>query len=264
MPGLRPSGRKGGGDVSGATTSAYIIPSAILDDAGNYSVRVELAGQSAISAAAPLNVLSLPSSPHARQVLGAGATAYWRLGEVNGATVATDATGFHPGYFSNFFGTELQVTGALTNDANTAAQFGTVNHIKTCSSPALQRDGAYSLEAWVKPEDASGRHSVICERSRFLSRGYELASAGAVWQFRTGNQDNSINEIWNDLSGGTVTIGQWHHLVATYDGTTKRLYVNGELVGTQTIVAKGTVDFPFRIGAGLTYTTPGDYFFGHD
>ena len=36
--------RKGGGDISGATTSAYIIPSAILDDAGNYNVRVELAG----------------------------------------------------------------------------------------------------------------------------------------------------------------------------------------------------------------------------
>lgn len=253
---------KAGGVIAGATDSAYTLNAATLGDAVDYSVRVTLAGQVATSAAAPLKVLPAPASPYAQRVLAAGVAAYWRLGELNGAATAADQTTLHPGTYHDFYGTGLQAPGALLDDANTAADFYGSSYVEVPYSPALQRETTYSLEAWVKPNAASGRQSVICSRSQFLSRGYELAASGAVWQFRTGNQDTSISEIWNDLNGGTVTAGEWHHLVATYDGVTKRLYVNGELVGSQVIVAKATT-FALRLGAGRTYTSPpGDYLSG--
>src|SRR4030095_15296232 len=60
----------------------------------------------------------------------------------------------------------------------------------------------------------------------------------------------------------SLTDGQWHHIVGTVDGTTKRLYVNGVLVGSQTMGGPPTPVL-LRLGAGLTYNpVPGQYLNG--
>ena len=253
---------KGGAEISVATSSTCSILGASAGDVADYSVRVMLAGQVATSAPASLRVLSVPASTYAALVMAGGPAGYWRLGELNGAATAVDQTTLHAGSYVDFAGGNLQTPGAIGGDADTAGTFGANNYVEVPYSAALQFDGGYTLEAWVQPSSTSGRHAVICSRSRFLSRGYELASSGTAWQFRTGNQNDTINEIWNDLNAGSVAVGEWQHVVATYDGTSKRLYVNGQLAGSQTVVAKPTAVWPLRIGAGLTYTTAGDFFSG--
>ena len=254
---------KAGADILGATTSSYTISSATLADANSYSVRVQLAGQTAISTPAPLKVVPVPSSLYARSVLESGAVAaYWRLGDQNGSTVAQDTTTLHTGYLSNFFGSELQSPGAVSQDPDTSATFNGVDYIELPYSPALQHPFGFTLEAWVKADASGGRQSVICSRNQYFSSGYELAGSGVTWQFRTGYATSPASEFWNDLSGGTILPGEWQHLVATYDGTTKRLYVDGREVGSQSLPVFA-VEVPVRIGAGRTFQpSPADFFLG--
>ncbi len=53
-------------------------------------------------------------------------------------------------------------------------------------------------------------------------------------------------------------------LVATFDGTDKRFYVNGVLVATGAATLVPNPVRPFRIGRGQNEADPGDYFFVGD
>ena len=66
----------------------------------------------------------------------------------------------------------------------------------------------------------------------------------------------------NDLNSGanTVTNGSWNHLVATFDGTTRKLYVNGVLKNSDTPTTPNvTAGQSLYIGS---YSTPSNYFPG--
>jgi hypothetical protein len=150
----------------------------------------------------------------------------------------------------------------LSKDADTASSFTGANYAEVPASSALQHNTAFTLEAWVNLTAANGFQSIICSRNQQFSSGYELAANGTAWLFRTGASTSPAGEIWNDLNAGTVTAGAWHHVVATFDGSIKRLYVDGALIGTQTNSVFST-PVPLRIGAGLTYQpTPGNYLNG--
>jgi hypothetical protein len=252
---------KGSSPISGTTNTSFTLSGAGLGDAANYSVAVTLSGQSATSAPVALHVLSSPASVYSQFVLRDGPSAYWRLGEANGATVAVDQTGFHNGSYSNYLGTQLQQPGALAGDANTASSFTGGNWIEVPASAALQHNNAFTLEAWVNASNTIGRQSIICSRNQFFSSGYELAVNGSSFEFRTGSSTSPAAEVWTDLDGGTVTPGSWQHVVATFDGSTKSLYVNGAVVSTQPATVLAT-PVPLRIGAGETYNAiPANYFF---
>lgn len=254
--------RKDGAALDGQTTRTLTLTALSLADTADYSCLVTLGDQSASSAPAALRVLTPPASAYAAMVIRDGASAYWRLGEANFAEVATDLTGFNHGAYSNFFGFELGEEGALINDPDTAARFNNYNWIEVPPSASLQRVSAFSLEAWVKLDGAGGRQSILCARNQFFSSGYELCANGAVFQFRTGQSTSPASEAWNDLNGGTVMPGEWQHVVATYNGTIKRLFVNGEQVGEQTIGVRPT-PVPLRVGAGLTFNpVPGNFLSG--
>jgi hypothetical protein len=254
--------QKGGVPIGGATSSAYTVVGAQLTDATNYAVAVTLAGQSATSAPVALHVVVVPSALYPAFVLRDSPSAYWRLGEANGVVTAADVTGFHSGAYSNYAGTELQQSGALTNDVDTASSFTGVNWVEVPAATALQHNTAFALEAWVNVTSASGRQSIICSRNQQFSSGYELAVNGTTYQFRTGNSTSPAGEVWTDLNVGTVTPGVWQHVVASFDGTNKSLYVNGALAGSQITTVLPTPVL-LRIGAGLTYNpTPGNYFSG--
>src|SRR5690606_7534017 len=51
-------------------------------------------------------------------------------------------------------------------------------------------------------------------------------------------------------AGGSPTLGQWHHLVYTYDGSTVRLYSDGVQTYSETVGLLGThAELTINIGA---------------
>ncbi|MDJ0865123.1 MAG: Ig-like domain-containing protein [Myxococcota bacterium] len=118
-----------------------------------------------------------------------------------------------------------------------ALDFDGINDRVTISrdlSPQVTQ-GAITLEAWVKVQAvATDVHSQT--RAPIVAKGI-----GGQWEYALYVLDGLSAQInvWTcggaghaSADGGTLTIGQWHHVAGTYqeDGAT-RIYVDGELVG---------------------------------
>ena len=247
--------RTNGVSIPGATSSALAIGSASSANVGtNYQVIVTLGGSSATSSpAARLSVLPVPASPYAQFVLGDVPAGYWRLGETNGAVVAVDQTGYYPGVYSNYTGIELGYAGALTNDTDTASHFGGANDVQVPYDAQLTSSNGLTLETWVNPASIGAKQSLISCYGNLPVFGYELfISAAGQPIFRTYSSTSPAAPTVNDLTNNvTLVAGVWAHIVATYDGATKRLYVNGVLNGTQTVAYFPAKDVNVRFGAGI-------------
>lgn len=257
--------RRGGTALPGATASSYSVASATLaDDSPAYSVVVTLGAHSATSAPAILKVLPVPASAYAALILADSPAAYWRLGEASGAITATDQTGFHPGAYFGYSGFELGQTGALAGDADTASLFlPSMNFVGIPYSDQLSRTNGFTLEAWARPNSSGARQSVIACYGGLPNAGYELAlDASGNWVFRTSQNLNPSAPAWNDLTSGPAALGEWTHLVATYDGAVKRLYTNGVLAGTQTIGFRAATGIEVRLGGAGTGPSPATGFDG--
>jgi hypothetical protein len=98
--------------------------------------------------------------------------------------------------------------------------------------PALNVVNALTIEAWIKPSKTSGVQDVISKSSASASNGYIFPRTTAGWatiEFLV-----NINAAgWKTLKVpyGTDKIGQWHHVAATYDGFTMRIFIDGAQAG---------------------------------
>jgi hypothetical protein len=87
----------------------------------------------------------------------------------------------------------------------------------------------FTLEAWIRPErlNTHTRRVFSAESNRYpLEGGYLLGvrADGLVFS-RYGRYPTPW---WSTLQT-PITAGRWQHVAATYDGTTMRLYVDGQL-----------------------------------
>jgi Glycoside Hydrolase Family 113/Concanavalin A-like lectin/glucanases superfamily len=165
---------------------------------------------------------STSGSGYSAVVLADGPAAYWRLNEAAGASMVADATGHgHTGTLQG--GVTLGTAGVLAGDS--AATFnGSTGRITVSSTSGLPSGGSpYSLEAWLR---ASGTTS-----QGLLGLGDYSSTKGSN-ALRTGGSSGLLNYWWGaDLGVNTADLrAAWHHVVATFDGTTRRLYLDGAQV----------------------------------
>jgi hypothetical protein len=97
---------------------------------------------------------------------------------------------------------------------------------------ALNVVSAITIEAWIKPTKTSGVQDVMSKSSASSSNGYIFPRTTGGWatiEFLV-----NINSAgWKTLKVpyGTDKIGQWHHVAATYDGFTMRIFIDGAQAG---------------------------------
>ncbi len=221
-------------------------------DAGYYRVQVLLGNLAAWSEVVELQVVENLWSAYAATILADAPEAYWRLGEPGGATVAIDLAGSHPARFVRFSGTELGLPGMIADDPSTAAQFVPfrANFVERTQAPELNDPRQFTVEVWVKPAVADA-FALATALFNLPSAGYQVSiiPSGRL-RFRTGASLDPSMLRFDDLLGGQVILEDWNHVVATYDGTTKRLYLNGALVGEQSVPVLASPALNFRLGAG--------------
>jgi hypothetical protein len=89
----------------------------------------------------------------------------------------------------------------------------------------------FSVEFWSKPtatdnDDApvSNRVASITNRSGWV---FFQRAEGTGWNFRM--YSGAGSGLGWDLTGGTATLNSWSHVVATWNGSSAQLYVNGVL-----------------------------------
>lgn len=101
---------------------------------------------------------------------------------------------------------------------------GVASHVTVNAQNVPIGNDDYTIEAWIKPH-SMGNFGIIGWGS-----------------YGTTNQVNSLslrtNGLVNSWWGSDLVVtnpglaGAWHHVAATYDGSTRRIYLDGALVGT--------------------------------
>jgi hypothetical protein len=176
----------------------------------------------------------------------------WRFDEASGNT-ALDSADANPGLLVNG---PLRVAGHVGSGA---LEFNGVNqYVNVPNSASLNVPQRFSISLWFRPNQtlnaASGRRDLF---KKFLSYW-------VILNYPAG--DGKISFVLN--SGGPIvrstttswTVGRWYHVVATHDGSTMRLYVNGVLENSSVVgVSAAPSPHPVQIGGNTEqgYWFPG-------
>ena len=240
--------RHDGVAVPGATGDVHTIGAVAVTDDGIYDVIVSCGSSTVTSETAQLIVPAPTTQPYDTEVLADGPSAYWRLGEAAGATVAAEEIALvAAGGLVGTYGTNTAVgeIGVLLGDANTAIRcLDETNSVVEVAGGSdtlttLAVAPPFSVEIWALAEGGQGTLRAPMAYVDFLNTtiidGWTFfANNQNQWEFRTGEgQVNSPDTTaWNIIQGPPVEIGQWTHLVGVHDGTDMKFYVNGALAGT--------------------------------
>lgn len=116
----------------------------------------------------------------------------------------------------------------------------------------LVRTGkALSVEAWVRPWRLDRLVGVVTQEDKQSDSGFALGvgKEGYVGFF-LGNGHGPDEAVIHRTAPGVIKVGQWHHLVASWDGARKRIWVDGQPCGEWPFTDRidlGT--HPLRLGA---------------
>jgi hypothetical protein len=188
-------------------------------------------------------------SAYAALILSDGPVAYYRLGDLQRQAFDSGPQGHHGKYFGDV---RLNEPGALAGDPDGAARFrssGTEDgYVEVADIFDFVDKNAFSLEAWVKT-DAAGNGG-ICGKNRKNADGshdgYRLYfESGGELNFKRYRSGSGQDQVY--MPG--VPAGQWVHVVATFDGMTMHLYVDGQKLPNQEAAKNSLLDTgePFSI-----------------
>ncbi|MGI5502841.1 LamG domain-containing protein [Lentzea sp. CA-135723] len=176
---------------------------------------------------------------------------YWKFDDIEGTTARNAVQGGDMAVLSD--GASLVENAAVNGglDLN-----GTTGLAQT-GRPAVRTDRSFSATAWVKLDKKSTGDAtqVVLSQDGTTSSGFVVREQNGRWQFGMTKADGDV--AWNVLAespANSVVVGQWTHLTAIFDATTKKatLHVDG---GTPVVSAAATVaprdtTGTFVVGAG--------------
>ena len=109
---------------------------------------------------------------------------------------------------------------------------------------ALNPD-TFTFEAWAYVTGGNGTYrTVMSNRGNTVEGATLYAGSNNKWQWWLGS-----GSAWFKVTGSNVVLNRWTHLAGTYDGTTLKLYVDGELQGTQVLTQAKNTSKPMTIGS---------------
>jgi hypothetical protein len=173
----------------------------------------------------------------------------WRLDEDSSSTAAVDVLGSAPG---QYVGAHAAAgSGPLAGQGGTGATFdGAASAVTLPGAADEPGTDPYTFELWARPERVDGSYRFLISREEAIAG--KRAGTG-VWVSKSGLGF----ERWSAGHGTTIDyspglpLAQWSYVVASYDGATMRLYVNGVQVGSKpTSAPLSEVSGPTVLGAG--------------
>jgi hypothetical protein len=121
----------------------------------------------------------------------------------------------------------------------------------------------FTIEFWARPTASDNDDAPVSNRISSGNRSgwiFFQRDAATGWNFRMYNGVGSA--LGWDLTGGSAPLNSWSHVIATWNGSAARLYVNGSLAdSTNDPAASGaynasTSGVPFVVGSNDTGASP--------
>jgi hypothetical protein len=146
----------------------------------------------------------------------------------------------------------LAAPAAQAQPFNVWAAFSGPTHgyIEIPSSSDLNPTGAFTFEAWVSISNTTSG-----EDCRSIA-GKNYTQAWWLGQCNVGGQPTLRSYLGGHGSkqGGIIPRGVWTHVAVTYDGATRRHYIDGELAASFAETGPlGTSTSPMRIGSDVSW-----------
>lgn len=153
--------------------------------------------------------------------------------------------------YSDTQGVVLGVPGALPADADTAVAFDS-GYVSVPYDPALYSP-EFSLECWVKVNRRAAHQGTMFDS--WGGNGYLLRqeTTGAI-QFYVHFANVSASYTNLAAPADTLQDGVTHHVVGTFDGQYRRIYVDGVQVATDTKPTVYWVNQSGRLGLAGSYS----------
>ncbi len=125
---------------------------------------------------------------------------------------------------------------------------GTGQYATVPDSNSLDITDAITLSAWIKPEKTGTQNIFKKTTGTTTANGYELSlsNPGYVFIRFNGNANYRLDSTITYPNDGNT----WMHIAATYDGTTIRMYINGELNNSSTPPSTKIVSNITALGIG--------------
>lgn len=157
----------------------------------------------------------------------AGPVGEWRFEEGGGTTVKDTSGNGHNGTWRNSlasYGIGKVGHGGVFDATNYAVSMG--------AKAELNNISAFTISAWVKMNATAGSANYRIAGTLYSggSQGYVIMRDGPA---------NKLVFVWGTGSGtsglsstNTITADKWYYIVGTFDGSTMKLYVDGQLQST--------------------------------
>lgn len=222
----------------GTWPAAWADPDLAVVPAGTHRIRIDYLGSSTSD-----NGLWIDWSPNllaARDCVvdTNGMLAWWTGDDTLAAEIGADATG---------------VVGFAAGTAGTGMQFNS-NLVTVPDFPVITN--SLTVEAWVKPQNSQWDIGTIM--SRYLwgasspNNAYWLQLYnGANWVL---DDTSTIGAKYTSSPGSLLYDGNFHHLAATFDVYSTKVYIDGQLAASSTYypssgVLNAATGVDFRIGS---------------
>ena len=198
----------------------------------------------------------IATADYSSTVAGFSPLGYWRLDETaaapalnklaNSGTAGSSADGFGVMDVVNGQSGVVGTSVRLNNPGVTIGYAG--SKIEVPYSAAIAPNYPFSVEFWAKPNALPASDTTgVCPLSCFNQNWFGGANRSGWlfyvretgrWQFRLGLTSGYAAIVSG--TSGNASPGVWQHIVATYDGSTVRLYANGVQIASAASSAAST------------------------
>ena len=164
-----------------------------------------------------------------------GLVSYWKL-DTNNATQPDEVGGNDGTVTGATFTSSGKIGGAYSFD-------GTGDYINIATTNGLDTPSNITISAWIKTSDLNG---ALFDKRDSSSDGYGMFIFNGYLHLR-------INANIQNSTGTYISDNVWHYVVATYDGTYIRLYVDGTIDDTPLNIGLSTINTPHDAVIGYLF-----------